>query len=156
MYKNIIVRVTRKDELKHSAKGSTWKDHKYIKKVGDKYVYADTQNGSGDSTESTSGSNSSTDTDTEKTSENSQEEFDLDEMAKKVIRGEFGNGADRKELLGDSYADIQKRVNEMLKSDTTVSKDNIDTGKKAVNSIIKRSSETLVSASKKLKNSSNK
>ena len=36
MHKNIVIRVTRRDELKHSAKGSTWKDHKYIKKVGDK------------------------------------------------------------------------------------------------------------------------
>lgn len=31
--------VTTRDELMHSAKGSTWKDHKYIKKVGNKYVY---------------------------------------------------------------------------------------------------------------------
>ena len=35
-------------------------------------------------------------------------------MANKVIRGEFGNGADRKELLGESYKEIQKRVNEIL------------------------------------------
>lgn len=35
--------VTTRDELMHSAKGSTWKDHKYIKKVGDKYIYATTK-----------------------------------------------------------------------------------------------------------------
>lgn len=29
--------------LAHSAKGSTWKDHKYIKKEGDRYYYADTK-----------------------------------------------------------------------------------------------------------------
>lgn len=26
--------------LAHSAKGTTWKDHKYIKKEGDRYIYA--------------------------------------------------------------------------------------------------------------------
>ena len=31
MYYNII--------LEHSAKGTTWKDHKYIKKEGDRYIY---------------------------------------------------------------------------------------------------------------------
>lgn len=35
--------VTTRDELMHSAKGSTWKDHKYIKKIGDKYIYATTK-----------------------------------------------------------------------------------------------------------------
>ena len=28
-----------KDYIAHSAKGSTWKDHKYIRKEGDKYIY---------------------------------------------------------------------------------------------------------------------
>ena len=27
------------EELSHSAKGSKWKDHKYIKKIGDRYYY---------------------------------------------------------------------------------------------------------------------
>lgn len=35
--------ITTRDELMHSAKGSTWKDHKYLKKIGDKYVYATTK-----------------------------------------------------------------------------------------------------------------
>lgn len=77
-------------------------------------------------------------------------------MAKKVIRGEFGNGADRKELLGDSYADIQARVNEMLKSNTTASKSNVESGKNAANNIVKSSSETLTSALEKLKSTSSK
>jgi len=32
--------MTYSDVLQHSAKGSTWKKHKYIKKIGDTYVYA--------------------------------------------------------------------------------------------------------------------
>lgn len=39
----------------------------------------------------------------------------LDEMAQAVIRGEFGNGKERKEALGENYAEVQKRVNEILK-----------------------------------------
>ncbi|HCU2976128.1 glucosaminidase domain-containing protein [Clostridioides difficile] len=42
----------------------------------------------------------------------------IDELAKEVIRGDWGNGTERKEKLtaaGHDYAAIQKRVNEMLK-----------------------------------------
>lgn len=111
--------IIRKNEFEHSAKGSSWKEHKYIKKVGDKYIYANTQNGKGDETNSNSsgGENISEKANVEENTtqtENANEEFDIEEMANKVIRGEFGNGADRKELLGESYKEIQKRVNEIL------------------------------------------
>lgn len=137
MSKIVIVRRV-KNEIRHSAKGSTWKDHKYIKKVGDKYVYADTQNGEGDEEDNkTTSSGDSAETEKEKTessetdkdegtegedSETSEEEFDLEEMANKVIRGEFGNGADRKELLGESYDEIQNRVNEILLGESYINK----------------------------------
>lgn len=42
----------------------------------------------------------------------------VDEIAKEVIRGNWGNGSERKEKLtaaGYNYADVQKRVNELLK-----------------------------------------
>lgn len=41
----------------------------------------------------------------------------IDELAKKVIAGEYGNGEERKkniEALGESYEEVQSRVNEML------------------------------------------
>ena len=44
--------------------------------------------------------------------------YDVDKIAKEVIRGDWGNGADRKIRLtraGYDYAVIQSRVNEMLK-----------------------------------------
>jgi hypothetical protein len=107
--------VVRRCELRHSAKGSTWKDHKYIKKVGDKYVYADTPDvSSEDEKNKKEQEGSAVEGNTEGVDKATDTEFDLEEMATKVIRGEFGNGADRKELLGDSYAEIQKRVNEIL------------------------------------------
>ena len=42
----------------------------------------------------------------------------LDEIAKLVIRGNYGNGEERKKRLiaeGYDYAQVQKRVNELLK-----------------------------------------
>ena len=39
---------------------------------------------------------------------------DVDDLARCVIAGEFGNGAARKAALGSRYAEVQARVNEML------------------------------------------
>ena len=39
----------------------------------------------------------------------------IDEIARDVIAGKYGNGERRKKLLGDKYAEVQKRVNELLK-----------------------------------------
>lgn len=41
----------------------------------------------------------------------------LDDKAKQVIRGNFGNGTERKLNLGNEYAAIQQRVNEMYRVD---------------------------------------
>ena len=37
----------------------------------------------------------------------------IDILAKRVIRGDYGNGADRKNKLGELYSIVQKRVNEL-------------------------------------------
>ena len=39
---------------------------------------------------------------------------DVDALARRVIAGEFGNGDARKRALGDRYAEVQARVNEIL------------------------------------------
>lgn len=39
----------------------------------------------------------------------------LEEKAKRVIRGDFGNGSERKEALGSEYNVIQSKVNEMYR-----------------------------------------
>lgn len=46
----------------------------------------------------------------------SGKEFDVDAAARDVIRGKYKNGAERKAALGDDYAVVQKRVNEMMKA----------------------------------------
>lgn len=48
-----------------------------------------------------------------------EKEFDVDAAARDVIRGKYGNGADRKAALGDDYAEVQKRVNEILGGKTS-------------------------------------
>lgn len=47
--------------------------------------------------------------------EEKQEVDELDDIALKVIRGDYGNGEARKKALGDNYAQIQARVNELMK-----------------------------------------
>lgn len=40
-------------------------------------------------------------------------DFDVDAAALDIIKGKYGNGKARKDALGDDYAKVQKRVNEM-------------------------------------------
>ncbi len=40
----------------------------------------------------------------------------LEEKALQVIRGDFGNGTERREKLGDQYDEIQTKVNEMYRN----------------------------------------
>lgn len=40
----------------------------------------------------------------------------LEEKAKRVIRGDFGNGIERKQTLGSEYDTIQQKVNEMYRN----------------------------------------
>lgn len=42
----------------------------------------------------------------------------IEELAKEVIAGEYGNGQERKDKLGNLYNEVQKRVNEILSNDT--------------------------------------
>ena len=44
----------------------------------------------------------------------SSQSVDIDDLARRVINGEFGNGDDRRNALGSNYDAVQARVNEML------------------------------------------
>lgn len=50
-------------------------------------------------------------------SKSDEKEFDVDAAAKDVIKGKYKNGAERKAALGDDYAEVQKRVNELMKKE---------------------------------------
>lgn len=123
--------------LSHSAKGSEWKDHKYVRKVDGTYYYLDANGNETTTTHNinvTSGDKKDEKKTEEKKDDNSKDsttsktksdltnitaadlsEENVEKLAKEVIRGSFGNGQIRKDILGDNYAVIQKRVNELMK-----------------------------------------
>ena len=96
---------TRSQSFRHSSEGSSWKKHKYIKRVDGTYYYPD----------SYEGGRHLPDGETELNSKIDLSEKDVENLAKEVIRGNFGNGQERKDLLGENYEEIQKRVNELMK-----------------------------------------
>ena len=49
-------------------------------------------------------------------SERPQSDVDIENLAQRVIKGEFGSGEERKVLLGGNYVAVQQRVNEILGS----------------------------------------
>lgn len=50
----------------------------------------------------------------------------IDELAREVIAGKFGNGEQRKKALGNLYNEVQKRVNEILSGKVSTPKKSID------------------------------
>lgn len=175
--------------LEHSAKGSTWENHKYIKRIDGTYYYPDSYEGGRHLPDGEKG-NEDTDKDDviskleditgmkreallelrelSRKGGYDSDEFkemlsvlsegdpdqakkmvdllkqdssaptlsanDVENLAREVIRGNFGNGDVRRELLGENYAEVQKRVNELMKGSTgskKVSEASEDSVKKA-------------------------
>lgn len=106
--------------IQHSAKGSTWEDHKYVKRIDGTYYYP---NGYEDGH-----------------TINELSEVDTEALARETIKGSFGNGDIRKQLQGEHYQKIQNRVNQILRGSAgEISIDNkpetekkIENGAKAV------------------------
>ena len=65
-------------------------------------------------------------------SEESIKEKTTEELAREVIEGKYGNGEDRKNALGDRYAEVQARVNEILAPAPEPSVDILDLVRKAI------------------------
>lgn len=95
--------------LVHSAKGSTWDDHKYVKVIDGVYYYPVGYE------DGRTVNSLETKTDQKESKELSKKS--TEELASLVIAGQFGNGEERKKALGDLYKDVQKRVNEILLKD---------------------------------------
>lgn len=55
-----------------------------------------------------------------------------EELAQEVIAGKYGNGEDRKNALGDRYAEVQARVNEILAPALEPSVDIVDLVRKTI------------------------
>lgn len=92
--------------IKHSAKGSEWDEHQYVKKVDGDYYYPDGY---------TKGRTISSLKENQK-SDKKTDRSDTDSMALEVIRGRYGDGQDRKDALGEDFQRIQDRVNELMGS----------------------------------------
>ena len=59
-------------------------------------------------------------------------EKSIEELAREVIEGKYGNGEDRKNRLGDRYSEVQARVNEILAPVPKPSVDILDLVKKTI------------------------
>lgn len=97
--------------ISHSAKGSTWEKHKYIKRIDGTYYYPENyEDGRHLSDKEKKNETKSSGSDLSKK--------DVENLANEVISGKYGNGQQRKDLLGENYAEIQKRVNELMLGST--------------------------------------
>ena len=65
-------------------------------------------------------------------SEDPIKEKSTEELAQEVIAGKYGNGGDRKNALGDRYAEVQARVNEILAPELKPSADILDLVRKTI------------------------
>lgn len=102
-------------ELAHSAKGSTWEEHKYIKRVDGTYYYPDSYEGGRHISDLEGKSSDSSDSSSKEREKMDLADDDIEKLALEVTRGNFGNGEMRKELLGPNYEEIQARVNQMYR-----------------------------------------
>lgn len=98
-------------QIIHSAKGSTWEDHKYLKRIDGTYYYPDNYEGGRHLSDL-----EEKDEDTNKKEKLDLTKNDIESLAREVMGGNFGNGQIRKDLLGANYQEVQNRVNEILKS----------------------------------------
>lgn len=141
--------------LMHSAKGSTWEEHKYVKRIDGTYYYPDGYEGGRNisslkDTKNSGGKDSSDSATDEGSSELSK--TDIENLAREVIRGNFGNGQLRKDLLAGNYDAIQKRVNELMKTSvgsmkiSEVTPEVEDIGKKAIEKVASSSTSTSKTA----------
>lgn len=128
--------------LFHSAKGSTWEEHKYIKRLNGTYYYPDDYEGGRHLPSSDSNDEEKPPTIT--TDESGKMlESDIEALAREVIRGDYGNGQVRKDLLGEFYQQVQDRVNEILrgkKGSTKISDVSEEEVKEAVETVEKAAS----------------
>lgn len=141
------------NNLLHSAKGSTWEKHKYIKIINGLYFYPDEYVGGrhiSDAkkiTEKNKSKNTKTAANKDKKASDKDDEKSgskIDKYADAVISGKYGNGDDRKKKLGKYYDRIQNRVNQKL------------LGKEKAASIAKKQGFKLGTTTKKKKTSTKK
>lgn len=56
----------------------------------------------------------------------------IEDLAQKVIAGEYGNGEERKQKLGSLYNEVQSKVNEILSGKSSTTKSNEELAKEVI------------------------
>lgn len=107
--------------LIHSAKGTSWKNHKYIKKVGNKYYYKDEKGElvEGDPSDNgdilTETKESTTSSSKSKKSKKSTETERIKALANKVMAGKLGQNQLRKATSSKDYIKVMNTINSKFK-----------------------------------------
>ena len=106
------------DYIIHSAKGTTWRNHKYIKKVGNKYYY---KNEKGELVEGDPSDNGDILTETKEStsksskSKKSTETDRIKALANKVMAGKLGQNQLRKATSSKDYIKVMNTINSKFK-----------------------------------------
>ena len=103
----------------HSAKGTTWSNHKYIKKVGNKYYYKDEKgelvegdpSDNSDSIETKESTTSSSKSKKKKSTETDR----IKTLANKVMAGKLGQNQLRKATSSKDYIKVMNAINSKFK-----------------------------------------
>ena len=113
--------------LVHSAKGTSWKNHKYIKKVGNKYYYKDEKGElvEGDPSDNgdilTETKESTTSSSKSKKSKKSTETDRIKALANKVMAGKLGQNQLRKATSSKDYIKVMNTINSKFKKPSSSS-----------------------------------
>lgn len=129
--------------IAHSAEGSVWKKHKYLKRIDGKYYYPDSYEGGRHLSDL---KKKSKEVMRGKELKEKPIDGDIEKIAKEIISGKYGNGNEnRRKALGmtaEEYEVVRKKVNEMMRG----------TGSKSI-VVSKSTSSTQMPAPEKQKTS---
>lgn len=101
----------------HSAKGTTWSNHKYVKKVGNKYYYKDSKGNlvEGDPAEQEESTDNTKSDDSKTSSKNNTNNDRIKKLADSVMAGKLGQNQLRTSNNGKDYMDVMNAVNSKFK-----------------------------------------
>lgn len=102
----------------HSAKGTTWSNHKYVKKVGDKYIYPDGKSNVDTSKENDEEKAVDLDDTSKEKSIKAKKSSEIDRikaLTNQVLSGKIDRNDLRKGNNGKDYMDVMNAVNAKFK-----------------------------------------
>ena len=89
-------------------------EESYDEKTRKRRRKSDSESDKGIDSEEESDDEKNKELESESNSENDSKDYDIEDLARRVIEGEFGNGKERRKKLGKKFAPVQNRVNEIL------------------------------------------